>query len=265
MAIKSPMGLPNDGKLNRLMKLLPEGVAASSAWLGAHGISRQLAQKYVSNGWLDKLAHGSYVRPGSPATWEGVLLGLTRLGGMHMHVGGLSALSRSGDVHYLELGGESEIQVWSQRKVPGWATEVRLHPSLRFHYGKLFRESAGELGLTSLKTGVRDWELKRSAPERAILELISGLGDAKEDFQYASEMVEGLTLARPALVQQLLEACTSVRVKRLFLFLATHHRLRWLKKVDMVKIDTGKGKRQIVKEGRLDKQFQITVPESFVG
>ena len=217
------------------------------------------------HGWLTKLAHGSYALPGSPVTWEGVLLGLSKLGGLHLHVGGLSALSRSGDVHYLELGGESAIEVWSQSKVPTWATELQLRPSLKLHYGKLFREGLGERGLTPLKTSARDWTLKMSSPERAMLEFISGLGNAKEDFDYASEMVEGLTLARPALVQQLLEECTSVRVKRLFLFLATYHKLRWLKKVDMAKIDTGKGKRQIVKGGRLDKRFQITVPESFVG
>jgi len=259
------MGLPNERKLNQLMKLLPEGVAASSAWLRMQGISRQLVQKYVGNGWLSRLTYGSYVLPGSPVTWEGVLLGLTKLGNLRLHVGGISALSRSGDVHYLELAGELEIKVWSQSKVPSWVTEVQLKPSLRFHYGKLFRESLGDTGLTPLKTGVRDWELKRSTPERAILELISELGDSETDFNYASEMVEGLSLARPALIQQLLEECTSVRVKRLFLFLATYHQLRWLKKVNTMKVDTGRGKRQIVKGGRLNNTFKITVPESFVG
>jgi len=259
------MDLPKGRKLNQLMKSLPEGVAAPSSWLNTQGISRQLSQKYVGSGWLNKLAHGCYVLPGSPVTWEGVLLGLSRLGGLRLHVGGLSALSRSGDMHYLEVGGESEIQVWSQKKVPGWVAEVGLQPSLRFHYRKLFRESLADTGLTSKKTGIRDWELKRSTPERAILEWLSELGDSEEDFNYASEMVEGLALARPALVQQLLEGCTSVRVKRLFLFLANHHQLRWLKKLDMEKVDTGKGKRQMVKGGRYDSEFMITVPESFVG
>lgn len=260
------MGLHKDRKLNQLMKLLPEGVAASSAWLRSEGISRQLAQKYRENGWLDKLAHGCYALPGSQVTWEGVLLGLSRLGGVKLHVGGISALSRSADTHYLELGGESKIEVWSQKKVPGWVMEVRLKSvSFDFKYGKLFSASIDETGLVELKTGVRDWTLKMSSSERAILEFLSGVGNSREEFQYASEMVEGLTLARPAIVQQLLEACNSVKVKRLFLFLATYHRLRWLKKIDLTKVDTGSGKRQIVRGGKLDRQFQITVPESFIG
>ena len=265
MTIKSPVSLPKDKKLNQLMKALPEGVAASSAWLKTHGISRQLVQKYVDSSWLLRLAHGCYVLPGSPATWEGVLLGLSKFGGMTLHVGGLTALRRSGDVHYLEVGGELEVEVWMHCKPPKWAAEVQLQPSLNFHHKKLFLDNLDEVGISLLETGVRDWTLQMSAPERAILEMISNLGDSEEDFLYASEMVEGLTLARPALVQQLLEGCTSIKVKRLFLFLADYHQLRWLKRLDMKAINLGKGKRQIVKGGQFNQTFQITVPSKFHG
>lgn len=258
------MGLPNDGKLNQLMKSLPEGVVASSAWLKTQGISRQLVQKYARSNWLEKLVRGSYALPGNPVSWQGVLLGLSKLDHVPLHVGAISALSRSGDVHYLELGGESEVEVWSLEKIPAWVMQVSLQPSLRFNRGKLFRESLGETGLTTMKAGIRDWELKVSTPERAILEFLSGVGDSAAEFDYASEMVEGLTLARPAMVQKLLEACTSVKVKRLFLFLATYHNHRWLKKIDLEKVDRGSGKRQIVKGGRMDRAFNITVPEKFI-
>ena len=247
------------------MKALPEGVAASSAWLKAQGISRQLVQKYIDSGWLLRLAHGCYALPGSPATWEGVLLGLSKLGGIALHVGGLTALRRSGDVHYLEVGGEQAVEVWMPCKPPKWAAEVGLEPSLNFHHKKLFLDSLDEVGITTLKTNVRDWTLKISTPERAMLEMISNLDDSEESFLYASEMVEGLTLARPALVQQLLVGCTSIKVKRLFLFLADYHRLRWLKRLDLKAINLGKGKRQIVKSGQFDQTFQITVPKKFHG
>jgi len=259
------MGLPKDKKLNQLMKTLPEGVAASSAWLKAQGISRQLVQKYVDGGWLIRLAHGCYILPGSPATWEGVLLGLSKLGGVALHVGGLSALRRSGDVHYLEVGGEQEVEVWMPCKPPKWAAEVELQPSLNYHHKKLFLDSLDEVGMSLLKTGVRDWTLQISTPERAMLEMISKLDDSEEDFLYASEMVEGLTLARPALMQQLLEGCTSIKVKRLFLFLADFHRLRWSRGLKWKEINLGKGKRQIVKGGQFDQTFQITVPSKFHG
>ncbi len=259
------MGLPNNRKLNHLMKSLPEGVVASSAWLNTQGVSRQLVQKYVISGWLNKLTHGSYALPGSPVSWEGVLLGLSKLDQIHLHVGGISALRRSGDVHYLELGGEEKVQVWCAKKVPTRALQISLQPSLTFHSIKLFHESEADTGLVTMKSGIRDWSLKVSTPERAILEFLNEVGDSKSDFNYASEMVEGLTLARPAMVQKLLEGCTRVKVKRLFLFLAHHHHGRnWFKRLDVEKIDIGSGKRQIVKGGRFDKRFLITVPESFV-
>jgi len=259
------VSLPKDKKLNQMMKALPEGVAASSAWLKAQGISRQLVQKYVKSSWLHRLAHGCYVLPGSAVTWEGVLLGLSRLGGMALHVGGLTALRRSGDVHYLEIGGEQKVDVWMQCKAPKWAMEVQLQPSLRFHHRKLFLDALGDVGITILKTNIRQWTLHISTPERAMLEMISSLGDSEEDFLYASEMVEGLTLARPALVQQLLEGCTSIKVKRLFLFLADYYQLRWLRRLHMENINLGKGKRQIVKGGQFNQEFQITVPKKFNG
>jgi hypothetical protein len=115
-----------------------------------------------------------------------------------------------------------------------------------------------------MPTGVRDWQLPISTPERAIMEVLSEVDATPGSFVYASELFEGLTVLRPAMIHQLLAGCTRVKVKRLFLFLATYHRHPWLKRLDVSGIDTGSGKRQIVKGGHLDKTFQITVPESFL-
>jgi hypothetical protein len=258
------MGLSNDGKLNQLLKGLPEGVAASSAWLKARGVSAQLARKYVMSAWLSKLGRGSYALPGSPVKWQGALLGLSRLDGLELHIGGISALNRSGDGHYLPLGGEAAIHVWCGRKLPSWVGHLHLQPALKMHYTKLFHDSVGQTGLTMMPTGVRDWQLPISTPERAIMEVLSEVDATPGSFVYASELFEGLTVLRPAMIQQLLAGCTRVKVKRLFLFLATYHRHPWLQRIDVSAIDTGSGKRQIVKGGHLDKAFQITVPESFI-
>ena len=58
-----------------------------------------------------------------------------------------------------------------------------------------------------------------SAPERAVLEYLDGLR-AETSFEEARELVDGLTTLRPEVLQGLLGACTSVKVKRLFLYLA---------------------------------------------
>jgi tRNA-binding EMAP/Myf-like protein len=57
----------------------------------------------------------------------------------------------------------------------------------------------------------------------------------------------------------LLENCNSIKVKRLFLFLAESYQHPWLKKINRAKIDLGQGKRVIVKGGKLDSKYQITV------
>jgi hypothetical protein len=50
----------------------------------------------------------------------------------------------------------------------------------------------------------------------------------------------------------LLEACRSVKVKRLFLYMAENQGLPWLAKLDLSKVHLGAGKRMIVLRGRYD-------------
>jgi hypothetical protein len=62
-------------------------------------------------------------------------------------------------------------------------------------------------------------------------------------------------------LETLLAECRSIKVKRLFLFFADRHRHPWLKRIDRSKIALGAGKRMLVRGGRLDPVYQITVPD----
>jgi glycine/D-amino acid oxidase-like deaminating enzyme len=55
---------------------------------------------------------------------------------------------------------------------------------------------------------------------------------------------------------------SSVKVKRLFFFFADRHQHAWLERLDRDAIDLGEGKRMLVKGGKLNKPYQITVPEN---
>jgi hypothetical protein len=77
------------------------------------------------------------------------------------------------------------------------------------------------------------------------------------------DVFNGLATLSPRRLQKLLEACSSIRVKRVFLLLARNSGHAWYQRIDVSRIDIGKGKRQITPGGRLDKEFLITVPESF--
>jgi hypothetical protein len=79
-------------------------------------------------------------------------------------------------------------------------------------------------------------------------------------FEEAALLMEGLTTLRPRMLQGLLEQCRSVKVKRLFMYLAEDCNHAWVKKLDVSKVDFGKGKRMIVKGGRFNSKYNITVP-----
>ncbi len=100
-----------------------------------------------------------------------------------------------------------------------------------------------------------------SSPERAILELLDEV-PKRETFHQADVLVEGLRNLSPRRLQTLLVACRRVKVKRLFLWFAERHEHAWLKKLDRKDIDLGHGKRMLVRGGKLDPTFNITVPES---
>ena len=257
------MGLQIDSKLHTLVRLLPEGVAAPSSWLASQGFSRQLVRKYVQSGWLKPLARGVFARPTQPIDANGLILGLQQLAGAPFHVGGISALHRLGHVHYLPLGGEAAIHLWGRGTVPAWVVAVPLHEHLLFHREQLFDEHARVVGLAPLPTRVRDWTVTASELERAIMEVLSLVDESESSFTHAAELFEGLTVLRPAVVNELLTACRSLKVKRLFLFLSLHYRYPWTEKLDRSRIDLGKGKRQIVRGGRYNSEFRITVPERF--
>lgn len=256
------MGIRSEDKLNRLQQLIPEGVAIPSTWLTANSYTPQLVRKYVQSGWLKALGSRVYARPVETVTWEGTMLGLQRLGQLQLHVGGVTSLNRQGLAHYLSLGGDATIHVWGQDRPPAWVEQVSVDAHWSFHRRRLFTHDL-EQGWTALPTKVRDWTLRASAPERAILEVLSEVDDTSSSFSFAAELFEGLTTLRPTVVNALLQSCVHNKAKRLFLFFASHYGYPWAKRINVDAIDLGRGKRLITRGGKLDKHYQITVPEAF--
>jgi hypothetical protein len=256
------MSIRKDNKLNRLQQLIPEGVAVPSTWLSANGYTPQLVRKYVQSGWLKTLGSRVYARPGESVSWEGVVLGLQKLGELQLHIGGVTALNCQGLAHYLPLGGNATVHVWGKDRPPSWVEQVTIDTQWSFHRRRLFTQDP-EQGWTMLPTKVRDWTIRGSAPERAILEVLSEVDETPSSFSFAADLLEGLTTLRPAVINALLESCVNNKAKRLFLFLANHYAYPWAKRVDMDAIDIGSGKRMITRGGKLDKRYLITVPEAF--
>jgi hypothetical protein len=75
------------------------------------------------------------------------------------------------------------------------------------------------------------------------------------------QVMGGMTTLRPKLVQSLLEQCRSIKVKRLFLYIAGKAGHDWQKRLEVSAFDLGKGDRSITKGGTYIAQFGITIPE----
>lgn len=73
--------------------------------------------------------------------------------------------------------------------------------------------------------------------------------------------LEGLTTLRPKLLHPLLEQCGSVKVKRLFLYMAEKAGHDWFKRLDTAKFDLGAGARTVTKGGVYVSRYGLTVPE----
>jgi hypothetical protein len=142
--------------------------------------------------------------------------------------------------------------VTSKNAKPHYLKVMDFHPWERHRERQ--DEYARAVGVAALTTRVRDWTITASELERAIMEVLSLVDDSESSFTQAAELFERLTVLRPAVVNQLLAACRSLKVKRLFLFLRLHYRYPWTFKLDRSRFDLGKGKRQIVRGGRYNSE-----------
>jgi hypothetical protein len=139
------------------------------------------------------------------------------------------------------------------------------------------RHSLGDLlGQTATKdlteqlnqyTKIFNWKdtkegLRISTPERAILEVLNDV-PGKISFEHADELMQGLNTLSPRSLQKLLEICDNVKVRRLFFWYAERQNHSWLVKINKDNINLGSGNRVIVKGGRLNKKYKITVPEMY--
>lgn len=281
------MSAQNDRKLNKLERELPEGLLVDAAWLERHGYYGSLRRKYVTGGWLEQPARSVYRRPRGKLAWQQVVISLQTLLEYPVIVGGRTALEQEGFAHYLPLGDRREIHIYADEKLPGWVQKLPLEVRFLFHNAKrLFQGEPIAQGLSALGVDLKtsepvsneaqfgslvrkswgqwNWPLVMSAPERAVLELLDELPD-RESFHQVDMLMEGLSNLSPKRMQKLLLDCRSIKVKRLFFWFADRHQHAWLKRIDRTRIDLGKGKRMIVRGGKLDATYQITVPEDMHG
>ena len=252
------MNRQNKNKLNQLLTNWPPGTVVVQPWLDKQKIYRQLTDAYCKSGWLKRLGRGAFSRRGDRVDWHGALYAVQTELGLNIHPGAQTALAIRGLSHYLKLGKYQTVALFGAPgdPLPGWFSKGPWEEKFIYVTPDLFGK-ADTLGLTDYERDT--YTIKISAPERAMMELIYLFPKyiVAEDMEIA---MEGLATLRPKLVQQLLESCRSVKVKRYFMWLAEYYQHDWVKKLDTGKINFGRGKRLFIKGGRFDSKYQITVP-----
>jgi len=254
--------IPTKTKINRLLQNWPRNAIKTVKELKPLGYSPQLLKMYVNSGWLDLYGRGAYKLSGDEVDWHGAVYALQKQKKSFIHPGAKTALSLKGYSHYLlqksvgaDLFGNPSDNLPKWFKDQPWMKNIRFASTGMIDYNKV--NAFTEVKIDSIP-------LKVSAPELSILEMLY-LVPKHYTFDEANLIMESLTTLRDKLVQQLLENCTSIKVKRLFLYLAEKNRHSWFEELNLKKIDLGRGKRVIVKNGKLNKKFNITVPKEYEG
>lgn len=220
-------------KLNSLYTRLPPGMPLTSEDLAALGISADLAVHYVRAGWLTRLARGVFCRPNDTlALHPSLILLQRRLKGLH--VGGKSALDWYGVRQYVAQQPVLQLYGWAAGRLPEWFTER--FPA-EYHRKRLFDEQPGAL-LHAGPFEKRGGAPQVSAPERALLELLSDVG-VRQPLQEARELVESAYSLRVDVLRELLQRCTSVKTVRLCLQLGREASLPWAAKLDPATLPMG--------------------------
>ena len=227
------MATIGQSKLNRLYAQTVTGAPVTSEDLADLGISADLAVHYVRAGWLNRLARGVFVRPGeAPGLHPSLRLLERTVPGFH--VGGKTALNWYGVRHYVAQQETLHFYGSVTAKLPAWFVER--FPA-EYHRKRLFTESPDKLLHVAPFEDRADGP-RVSAPERAMLELLSEVG-VRQPLQEVRELMESAYNLRADVLRELLKCCTSVKTVRLCLQLGREFSLPWIKKLDPAELPTG--------------------------
>lgn len=253
------MGILRTKKLKTLLDEWQPGTVMTSARLKSLGITPQHVQKYVASNWVEPLGNGAFKRPSETLTWQGALHSLQTQLSLKVHVGALTALVAEGGAHYARPGRE-QIFLFAGAGValPKWFREYPWPDRISLTQTKLLPP---DLGVR--ETMVSGFSLRTSAPERAILEALH-LSPKDIDLVEVFQILEGLRTLRPKLMQSLLEACGSFKVKRLFLHMAERAALPVLTHLDSDAITLGKGDRTLTAGGVYVARYGLILPKELV-
>jgi hypothetical protein len=246
-------------KINQLLQKQPSGALFFSSWMYENGISYELQRRYRETRWLTSIATGVMIRTGDKPTIYGALSCFNNRQNKHFHIGAMTAVDLQGHAHYIPMGKPTVVVFAPKNEIfPKWLINRDWNVILRTFTTQNFPDNSG-----MTETEQDGFSVQISSLERAFMECLHLAPEYYNltDLFYVMETLNGF---RPNLIQQLLEECKSVKVKRLFLYMAEKAGHAWFKYLNLNQIKLGSGKRAIVKNGVYNSKYQITLPRDLV-
>ncbi len=242
-------------KINKLLSSQPSGIVLVSSWLVDQGYSLDLQKQYKRSKWFDSIGTGALIRHGDQVDYLGAVYALQSQLGLSVHPAAKTALSMHDKSHYLELSTKS-VQLFgsNEDRLPLWFKKWDWQVNVDC---KLTSFLPPDLELVDVEH--KGFNVRVSSPARAIMECLY-LAPKSQPLMEVYELMESLNNLRPVVVQKLLEACNSVKVKRLFLYFSERAGHEWLNYLNLDKVDLGSGKRAILRDGVYVPKYEITVP-----
>ena len=240
--------------INSVLQRFPPGALYFASWLNQNGISYSLQRHYRNSQWFTAIGDGVMYRTGEKPTLFSALSCFNSQLGKKFHIGAVSALEIRGLAHYIPLGRQTIIIYCPRGEwFPKWFLEYDWGVDILKRYSEYT-----EKGISTVNENY--FEVAVSVPERAFLESLD-LAPKHYNLTDLYQIMEMLNGLRPKLLQELLEKNSSVKVKRLFLYMAEKAGHSWFHDLNLDRIDLGKGKRSNVKDGVYDPKYQITLPK----
>ena len=235
------------------MGLMTDNSIMTSSYLSSLGFSYNSLFGYKASGWIDDFGRGAYCKHGQHPPLEAALSALHLQLKKPVRLGGRSALAHRGFLHFVPSH-ETKATIYANRGVtlPAW---------FRSKFQHLIDVSATTILPTSVgisEVTVNGFKILLSDPERAILELIERVPQSVQ-LNECYQILDLMANLRPKLLNELLQRCSSVKAKRLFLLLANDLKHQWYAKLDTKAVDLGSGCRVIDNGGSFNADFNLVV------
>lgn len=248
------MSIESANKIDLLLRMGTKNGLYFSEWLKKNGYSDQLISKYRQSGWFTSLAKGVVYRTGDKLSAYAAVSCYNNQLNRQLRVAAHSALELFGFNHYVPMGKPVLMVAYSGISIPKWMNADYFDRTIKPFETNMF---------TTIQTStvkVEGVNLLVSSPEQAFMECML-LAPDRYGYMDLYYIMEQLTSLRADVVQTLLETIKNLRVKRMFLYMAEKAGHYWFEMLNMVKIDIGTSKLQLVEKGIYISKYKITVPK----